>query len=104
MGAPAIPRPDFGGAPSVEKSAPPFGAIEKPRETIVLHVKILSPDPAERLSAARVLQQSLAEQRVGAKGLSVLITDEAVTVELSSTTAVASKIAADVMKILGMSR
>jgi hypothetical protein len=104
--APSIPqpRPDFGGlAPSVERSAAlPFGATTEPEGTVVLHVKVLASTPQERLAVARVVTAQLADQRVGSKGITILVTDEAVTTELSSTTLIAAKIVADVKRTLGV--
>lgn len=104
MSAPSIPRPDFGNAPSAERTALPFGATVEASETVVLHIKVLSSDASERLAVARVLEQSLREQRVGAKNLTYLVTDENVTVELSTLTPIAAKITTDVMQRLGMQR
>ncbi len=104
MGTVAIPKPDFGNGPSVAKTTLGFGASEAPTGTIVLHIKVLSPDPVERLEVARRMELLCAEQRIGSKGLAVLITDDSVTVDLASTTPVTAKIAADVMRTLGMQR
>ncbi len=103
FGAPSIPRPDFGDAvPSVERTALPFGAKSEPSEAILLHVKILSPDANERLAVARVLQAQLAEQRVGAKGIVVLVSDEEVTAALTPLSPVVQMVVTEAMKALGI--
>jgi hypothetical protein len=101
---PSIPSPDFGMA-SVERGTTlPFGATAEPEATVVLHVKVLSRDPVERLAVARLLTQQFSEQRIGAKGLSFIVTDEAVDVMLSDTSALAARITADVMSRLGLNK
>lgn len=100
--APSIPRPDFGIQPSVGRSALPFGASDEPMEAVVLHIKILSSNAAERLEVARELTRALAAQRVGSKGIVFFITDEKVETALSPLAPVAAKLASDVMQRLGI--
>lgn len=100
---PSIPRPDFGDPiPSVERTALPFDARQEPDSAIVLHVKILSSSANERLEVARLLKMQLAEQRVGAKGIVVLVSDEEVATSLTPLAPIVQQVVAEAMKALGI--
>jgi hypothetical protein len=97
-------------SPNVERSLPAvaehlFGAREQEAEgTIIVHFKVLSADPDERLRVARLLESQLKDQRVGSKGVSFIITNEAIGVEsaLTSLLPLVSHVTAEVKKTLGI--
>jgi hypothetical protein len=103
----AVIPADFG-KPSVERTGPaaalPFGAIEKEAtETLVVHFKVLTDNPVERLEVARLVQRQLIEQRVGSKDVTFIVTggDEVESAVISLRPLVA-QIVAEVKKTLGI--
>jgi hypothetical protein len=106
VGSPAsIPAPDFGHrlVSQTEKNALPFGATDRSdASSVVVHFKVLSVDPSERLAIARMIENQLASQRVGAKGVLFVITDEAVESMLTDISALEKRIEARIMKTLGL--
>ncbi len=104
--APATIPADFG-SPNLDRTIPQtdraFGATDKEAEgTIVLHIKVLSVSADERLKVARIVEAQLKGQRVGSKDVSYLITGDEVESSLVDLGPVEARIAASVMKRLGM--
>lgn len=69
---------------------------------ILVWFKVISNDPEQIRQTARVIQEQVAGQRVGTKGISVIISDDSVELSATKMSELCAKIAPHVAATLGI--